>query len=164
MDINVPDQSSTPPAQTTEFTVDVNLDAGAAINDTYSTTLIAYDSLGNSIPVTVTFEKMAEYWSGDIVGELDTASEELRAKFAELFDMYVTVHPKTSSEGYRFDITANIPLEMEGNTVSAYDISDLSSLFNPSPNSTSNHIFSIVGVSCHDHNSLTRPIMLHIFE
>ena len=70
---------------------------------------------------------MAAYWRGTTVGELDIASDELRAKFAELFDLYVTVHPKKSSEGYRFDITANIPLEMEGNTVNAYAM-----VFNPS--------------------------------
>ena len=70
---------------------------------------------------------MAAYWRGDIVGELDIASDKLRAKFAELFDLYVTVHPKTSSEGYRCVITANIPLEVEGNVVSAYDM-----MFSPS--------------------------------
>ena len=59
MDINVPGQSTTPPSQTTEFTVDVNLDAGAAVNDTYLTTMIVYDSLGNAIPVTITLTKMA---------------------------------------------------------------------------------------------------------
>ena len=80
-----------------------------------------------SPPDRATFEKMAAYWRGDIVSELDHASDELRAKFAELFDLYVTVHPKKSSEGYRFDITANIPLGMEGNTVSAYDM-----VFSPS--------------------------------
>ena len=59
MDINVPGQGTTPPAPTTEFTVDVNLDASAALNDTYLSTVIVYDSLGNSIPVTITFTKMA---------------------------------------------------------------------------------------------------------
>ena len=59
MDINVPGQSTTPPSATTEFTMDVNLDASAAIGETYLTTMIVYDSLGNSIPVTITFEKMA---------------------------------------------------------------------------------------------------------
>ena len=67
-----------------------------------------------SPPDSATFEKLAAYWRGDIVGELDAASDELRAKFAELFDLYVTVHPGNSWKGYRFDITANTPLEMEG--------------------------------------------------
>ena len=59
MDINVPGQSSTPPSQTTEFTVDVNLDAGAAVGDTYLSTVIVYDSLGNAIPTTKKKKKMA---------------------------------------------------------------------------------------------------------
>ncbi|MGD2097735.1 MAG: flagellar hook protein FlgE [Desulfobacterales bacterium] len=58
-DINVPGQSTTPPQASTTFTVDVNLDAGAAALDTYSSTVIVYDSLGNGIPVTLTFEKQA---------------------------------------------------------------------------------------------------------
>jgi flagellar hook protein FlgE len=58
-DVNVPGQSTTQPSQTTEFTVDVNLDASALPNDTYMTTMIIYDSLGNSIPVNITFTKMA---------------------------------------------------------------------------------------------------------
>ena len=63
MDINVPGQSTTPPSQTIEFTVDVNLDAGAAVGETYLTTMIVYDSLGNAVPVTIEFEKMlANQW------------------------------------------------------------------------------------------------------
>ena len=58
-DINVPGQSTTPPQASSTFTVDVNLDAGAAVLDTYSSTVIVYDSLGNGIPVTLTFEKQA---------------------------------------------------------------------------------------------------------
>jgi flagellar hook protein FlgE len=56
-DINVPGQSTSPPMASTEFTVDVNLDARAADLDTYSTTIIVYDSAGNTIPMTLTFEK-----------------------------------------------------------------------------------------------------------
>jgi len=41
---------------------------------------------------------------------------------AEFFDLYKTVHPKESSKGYSFNITANIPLEIEDNTVTAYDM------------------------------------------
>ena len=58
-DINVPGQSTSSPRATTEFTVDVNLDAGAVSLDTYSTTIIVYDSAGNAIPLTLTFEKQA---------------------------------------------------------------------------------------------------------
>ncbi len=76
-------------------------------------------------------KKLADYWRGGLVGELDNASDELRAKFAEFFDLYITVHPKESSKGYSFDITANIPLEMEDNTVNAYDM-----VFTPSERGT----------------------------
>jgi flagellar hook protein FlgE len=65
-DINVPGHSTTPPRATTEFTVDVNLDAGAANLDTYSTTVIVYDSLGNAIPVSLTFEKQAAANNWDV--------------------------------------------------------------------------------------------------
>jgi flagellar hook protein FlgE len=58
-DINVPGQSTAPPQATSMFSVDVNLDAGAAALDTYGTTVIVYDSLGNGIPLTLTFEKQA---------------------------------------------------------------------------------------------------------
>ncbi|HEY51019.1 MAG TPA: hypothetical protein G4O20_04355 [Dehalococcoidia bacterium] len=79
-----------------------------------------------SPPDRATFEKLTAYWRGAIVGELDIASDELRANFAELLDLYATILPKKSSEGYSFDITANIPLEIERNTASAYDM-----VFNP---------------------------------
>lgn len=54
-DINVPQESTNPPHATTEFRMDLNLDAGASVGDTYTTTLTVYDSLGNSIPITMTF-------------------------------------------------------------------------------------------------------------
>ena len=58
-DINVPRHSTTPPRATTQFTLDVNLNAEAANLETYATTVIVYDSLGNAIPVSLTFEKQA---------------------------------------------------------------------------------------------------------
>ncbi len=58
-DINVPGQSTSPPRESSEFTIDVNLNAGAADLSTYSTTIIVYESLGNAIPLTLTFEKQA---------------------------------------------------------------------------------------------------------
>jgi hypothetical protein len=75
-----------------------------------------------SPPDKATFEKLTAYWRGDLVGELDHVSDELKAKFAEFFDLYIIVHPKESSKGYSFNITANIPLEIEDNTVTAYDM------------------------------------------
>jgi flagellar hook protein FlgE len=57
--INVPGESTTPPQATTTSTLDINLDAGAAVNDTYSSTQTVYDSLGMAIPLTLTFTKTA---------------------------------------------------------------------------------------------------------
>jgi flagellar hook protein FlgE len=57
--INVPGQSTAPPQATTTATLDINLDAGAAVNDTYSSTQTIYDSFGNAIPLTLTFTKTA---------------------------------------------------------------------------------------------------------
>ena len=55
--IQIPTQSTTPPLATTEFTVDVNLNSGATVGDVYSTSITAYDSLGNDIPLTIDFIK-----------------------------------------------------------------------------------------------------------
>jgi len=64
-DINVPGQSTTPPAPTTQFTIDMNLDGTADVPDIYTTNLSIYDSLGASIPVTLTFTKNAlAGWTG----------------------------------------------------------------------------------------------------
>ena len=57
--INVPGESTTPPQATTTSSLDINLDAGAAVNDTYSSTQTVYDSLGMAIPLTLTFTKTA---------------------------------------------------------------------------------------------------------
>lgn len=59
MNIGVPSESTSPPVATDEFTMDINLDAGAAVTDTYSTSQVFYDSLGNAVPVTFTFTRVA---------------------------------------------------------------------------------------------------------
>jgi len=58
-DINIPDESTTTPNATTLFSINFNLDSGAEAGDEYTTTLITYDSLGNEIPLTMTFTKTA---------------------------------------------------------------------------------------------------------
>ena len=74
-----------------------------------------------------TFRKLAYYWSGDIAHELWDATDEVKARFAELFDLQATIHPDGSLNGYHIDLSANIPLEMEGDKPGAYDI-----VFSPS--------------------------------
>jgi flagellar hook protein FlgE len=65
--INVPGESTTPPQATTTSTLDINLDAGAAVNDTYSSTQTVYDTLGNAIPLTLTFTKTAaNAWTANV--------------------------------------------------------------------------------------------------
>ena len=56
--ITLPAGNSAPFA-TEEFSMGINLDAGAATNDTYTSSLSIYDSLGNAIPLTMTFTKTA---------------------------------------------------------------------------------------------------------
>ena len=56
-DISIPGDRVSPPSPTTTFTFDINLDAGAATGDTYTTSQSVYDSLGNAIPLTLTFTK-----------------------------------------------------------------------------------------------------------
>ncbi len=65
--INVPAESTAPPQATTSFKLDINLDAGAAVNDTFASTQTVYDSLGNAIPLTLTFTKTAaNEWTADV--------------------------------------------------------------------------------------------------
>jgi len=78
-------------------------------------------------PDMATFKKLAEYWTGEIASKLDDAPDDEKARFAEMFDLYATIHPDSSRDGYHFDLSANIPLEMEGDKPGAYDM-----VFSPS--------------------------------
>jgi len=78
-------------------------------------------------PDMATFKKLAEYWTGEIAGKLNDAPDDVKARFAEMFDLYATIRPDTSLDGYHFDLSANIPLEMEGDKPGAYDM-----VFSPS--------------------------------
>jgi flagellar hook protein FlgE len=49
--------NSSPPQATDTLSVDVNLDSDTAALGTYATTTTVYDSLGNAIPLTMTFTK-----------------------------------------------------------------------------------------------------------
>ena len=57
-DIALPPGNSAPKV-TTEFDMGINLDGSAEIDDEYTTSLTVYDSLGNAIPLTMTFTKTA---------------------------------------------------------------------------------------------------------
>ena len=42
-------------------------------------------------PSKAAFEKLVQYWSWCLIGELFYFSDELKAKFAQFFDLYITV-------------------------------------------------------------------------
>jgi hypothetical protein len=69
-----------------------------------------------------TFKKLEEFWPVEIMSNLRDAKEDERARFAEMFDLYATVRPEGSMNDYHVDLTANIPLEMEGDKPGAYDM------------------------------------------
>jgi flagellar hook protein FlgE len=72
-DVYIPGERVSPPAATTEFTFDMNLDAGAQAGDTYTTSQTVYDSLGNAIPLTFTFTKQAAAGTWTATGSIPTA-------------------------------------------------------------------------------------------
>jgi len=57
--VSIPGERVAPPQVTSSLTFDINLDAAAAVNDTYSTSQTVYDTLGNAIPLTLTFTNQA---------------------------------------------------------------------------------------------------------
>ena len=54
-DLSVPGGGITPPVASNEINAEVNLDAGSAMGNMFTSTVTVYDSLGNNIPVTLTF-------------------------------------------------------------------------------------------------------------
>jgi len=69
-----------------------------------------------------TFRKLAAFWPSEIMSDLCNAPDDVRARFAEMFDLYATIRADGSQNGYHVDLTANIPLEMEGDKPGAYDM------------------------------------------
>jgi len=55
--VYIPGERTSAPSPTTELNFDINLNAAAIVGDTYATAQTVYDSLGNAVPVTFTFEK-----------------------------------------------------------------------------------------------------------
>ena len=73
-------------------------------------------------PDMATFKKLAEFWPVEIISNLRNAPDDVRARFAEMFDLHATIHPDKSRDEYHLDLSANIPLEMEGDKPSGYDM------------------------------------------
>ena len=63
--ISIPGERISPPSATTEFSFDINLDSRTPATGTYSTSQSVFDSLGNAIPLTLTFTKQpaAQTWT-----------------------------------------------------------------------------------------------------
>jgi flagellar hook protein FlgE len=73
-DIYIPGERVSPPAATTEFNFDINLNAGAQAGDTYTTAQTVYDSLGNAVPVTLTFTRQATAQTWTVTGAIPTSA------------------------------------------------------------------------------------------
>jgi flagellar hook protein FlgE len=72
-DLSVPGGGIIPPQASTEINVEVNLDAGAKVGDVFTSAVTVYDSLGNSIPVTLTFTNSgARTW--DVAGSIPASA------------------------------------------------------------------------------------------
>ncbi|CAB1076976.1 Flagellar hook protein FlgE [Olavius algarvensis Delta 1 endosymbiont] len=55
--ISIPGQGYSPPQVSTELSFDINLDSRTASGESYYATQSVYDSLGNAVPLTLTFTK-----------------------------------------------------------------------------------------------------------
>ena len=73
-DIYIPGERVSPPAATTEFNFDINLNAGAQTGDTYTTAQTVYDSLGNAVPVTFTFTRQAAAQTWTVTGSIPASA------------------------------------------------------------------------------------------
>jgi flagellar hook protein FlgE len=71
-DIYIPGERISPPAASTEMSLDINLNADAAVNETFSATQTVYDSLGNAIPLTLTFTRAAAAGTWTVSGSIPT--------------------------------------------------------------------------------------------
>lgn len=45
-------------------------------------------------------KKLVEFWPGEIIGNLAKATDDERARFAEMFDLYAIIRPDGHPEGY----------------------------------------------------------------
>lgn len=59
-------------------------------------------------------ERLTELWSAVIAIHLEDASDGIRDRLAEILDLGVTIFPGDLACSYRLQLTANIPLEIEG--------------------------------------------------
>jgi flagellar hook protein FlgE len=75
-DINI-SSVAIPASATSEITTSINLNSASATGEIYSTTISTYDSLGNGVPITMTFTKSTAntwIWTAGIDSAIGTAS------------------------------------------------------------------------------------------
>jgi len=102
-DIYVPGERVSPPSATTEFSFDMNLNSGAQAGDTYTTSQTVYDSLGNAIPLTLTFTKQAAAGTWTATGTI----------------------PSTAGSAVAFNGGANLALTFDANGVMTTPAADV---------------------------------------
>ena len=91
--ITMPAGMSTPSA-TTEITMGLNLDASAAVGDTYDTTVTTYDSLGNAVELTFNFTNTAaNTWDYYVTSSTGAATPAVGAPNQIVFDTSGTLVP-----------------------------------------------------------------------
>ncbi len=76
-DINMTSYAYVEPVATTEISTTLNLSSGAEVADTFTSTIMTYDSLGNEIPIEITYTKTADNtwtWAAGIDSSYGTAS------------------------------------------------------------------------------------------
>jgi len=73
-DIYIPGERISPPSATTEFNFDINLSSTAVAGDTYTTSQTVYDSLGNAVPMTLTFTRQAAARTWAVTGSIPTTA------------------------------------------------------------------------------------------
>jgi flagellar hook protein FlgE len=69
--ISIPGERISQPSASTTFTFDINLDASTAAGGTYTTSQSIFDSLGNAIPLTLTFTRQAAAQTWSVAGSVD---------------------------------------------------------------------------------------------
>ena len=94
--IALPNGISTPQA-TTEVTMGINLDASAAVGDTFDTTVSVYDSVGNSVELNFNFVRAAGGWEYYVVPSTGTATPAVGTPNEFVFDASGNLVPGSST-------------------------------------------------------------------
>jgi len=57
---------------------------------------------------------LEEWWPAIVAAHCQDTDDEVKAKFADVLDLTATIFPGDSPQSYRLQLTANIPLDVEG--------------------------------------------------